>query len=216
MTTKSKTTKTAPALKPTRPAPTPKKTKAGAKLVMNLTTGAITVKKVKAAAKIVDPRIAAKRAQRFPQETAKAAAPRKAKPAKVVRPVVPFIARTVAKGQPVHVIAPDARPSVGAALYAHTHAALHALGMMADKRPNASERALVTIMGGRAVAHHLKENNLVAGKNGTIALTPAGLGKFRARTIDGTLANGFMELFISGKTTPALGVPKAKVFVATL
>lgn len=135
---------------------------------------------------------------------------------KLAKATAAFVARVLPKGKMAHVIAQDARPTQGVRLFAHTHAALHLLGLFSPALPAVSERAVLTIMGQRAVAYHRKENNFTTGPNYTLSLTPAGYTKFKARgvegKIDGKLANAFLDLFIDGKVDPALQVPADKVY----
>lgn len=133
-------------------------------------------------------------------------------PERLAQDTVAFIARRLPKGQMAHVIAQDCRPTQGARLFAHTHAALHLLGLLSPKLPFAQERAVMTMMGQRAVAYHLKENNFTTGPNYTLSLTPAGYSKFMSRGVDPKLANAFLDLFIDGKVDPVLQVPAKKVY----
>lgn len=131
---------------------------------------------------------------------------------KLAQETVAFIARKLPKGQMAYVIAQDARPTQGARLFAHTHAALHLLGLFSPHLPAVSERSVLTIMGQRAVAYHLKENNFITGSNYTLSLTPAGYTKFKSRGVDPKLANAFLDLFIDGNVDPVLQVPAKKVY----
>jgi hypothetical protein len=125
---------------------------------------------------------------------------------------VAFIARKLPKGDVAYVIAQDCRPTQGARLFAHTHAALHLLGMLSPGFPAVPERSILTVIGQRAVAYHIKENNFIGGQNHTLRLTPAGYTKFKSRTVDAKLANAFLGLFIDGEVDPVLQVPATKVY----
>lgn len=131
---------------------------------------------------------------------------------KLANETIAFIARVLPKGKMAHVIAQDCRPTQGTRLFAHTHAALHILGLFTPKLHAVPERSVLTIMGQRAVAYHCKEHNFATGPNHTLSLTTAGYLKFKSRGIDVKLANAFMDLFIDGKVDPLLQVPADKVY----
>jgi hypothetical protein len=118
---------------------------------------------------------------------------------KPAKPVVAFVAQTFKPGKPAHCFTEQKRPRQGTALFAHTKAALHFLGMMGDNCPAIPEKNMLAVMGARAVSYHLGQNNLTRKADGTIALTPAGLTNFKARTVDNALANAFGEMLATGK-----------------
>lgn len=143
---------------------------------------------------------------------AKEAAPKAAKPKTELVKVTP---RKVAKGKMVHVIAKDARPGSGRALFAHTHAALVVLGLIDASRPAVPRSSLLTLIGQRAVDHHTKDMNFETAPDSGIRLSSAGLTKFRAREVegkfDGKLANAFISLFLDGEVKDT-GVAKANIY----
>lgn len=169
----------------------------------------------------------ADRAKRFPaaakEEAAKKAegkTVRKAgepKPAKttVAKETVAFIARLLKKNAPVHVLSITARPTSGVRLAAHTHAALSVLGMLDASCPIVPVAAVRTLMGDRAIAYHSKENNFASAADHGIRLTPAGRNKFLSRSVDGKIANAFVDMFLDGKVDEAtLSVKAGEVFQA--
>lgn len=198
--------------------------KAKPKAAMSETAQAILSAAEAAAKKKADRE--AERAKRFPtaaKEEAAAKAEKKTrapgevkeKAPKVVRETVAFVNRLLKKGAPVHVLGINARPTSGTRLTAHTHAALSILGMLDAKCPAVAVSAVKTIMGDRAIVYHTKQNNFVSGPDHTIALSPAGRNHFLARTIDGKVANAFVDMFLDGKVDEAtLGVKAGEVFQA--
>lgn len=133
------------------------------------------------------------------------------KKAKAEQP--PLQGTVLSKGSKMYGIAETARPGFGRALFAHTHAALQVTGMLTPSRPAVAKRVLTTIIGQRAIAHHLKERNLEDAADHTIRLSSAGLNKFRERipSLDANLANGFMDLFVKGDVGKT-GVAPANIF----
>lgn len=166
-------------------------------------------------------------AERFPQaakreaEAAAAKAAKKANGGKTVRkpmekPERPaFVAKLLPKDAAVHYLTDTVRPRAGSRLFAHTHAALTVLGMLAEARPVVPARALRTILGATAVSHHLSQNNFEQAPDSGIRLTPAGLSFFRSRMTEGKVdtaaANGFVDMFISGTPSDAAQVRKGDI-----
>lgn len=130
--------------------------------------------------------------------------------------VVAFVARTVKPGTKVHVLPLNDRPSQGAKLFAHTHAALTLLGLLSEKRPAVSASALLAIVGQRAVSHHKSNLNLEDGPNKTIRLSATGLSNFRNRKVDNALANDYLSLFIDGKVSKDLGHDARALYVISV
>lgn len=140
----------------------------------------------------------------------KAAAPKKpvqeSKPGKpTAEALVKFVARTVKPGATIHVLSITDRPSVGAKLTAHTHAALTMLGMLDASRPGAAMSTVLTMLGQRAVSYHKSEGNLEDGPDRTVRLTISGRNNFVNRKVNAALANDYLSMFIDGKVSPALG-----------
>jgi len=164
----------------------------------------------------------AERAKRFPTAAKKAAekveTKDKPKAAPVKKAAVAFVAKVAKPGMPLFAISEvnNARPARGSRLFAHTHAALTLIGMLTPARPAVPEGAVATIMGTRAIKYHLAEGNFESTKDNGLRLTSQGLGKFvdRAQSgkIDGKLANGFMDVFTTGKASADAGVKQAHIF----
>lgn len=146
----------------------------------------------------------------------------KAAPAepKVKKVAVTFVPRTFGKGKVAHCIAEHHRPTSGSRLFAHTQAALTALGMFAPERPAVPEKALLTIMGQRAVTYHTKQMNFERVKDHGIRLTAQGYNAFRERAVsgkvDGGLANDFLAILIDGKAAPSTQVQQDAVYQVAL
>lgn len=149
-----------------------------------------------------------------------AAKPKVVKVKPAAKEIVAFVARTVKAGTAVHVIAEDARPVSGVRLFAHTHAALTLLGLMSPSRPAVPQKAVLTVMGQRAVTYHTKQGNFEAAPNHGLRLSISGINKFKNRVteglLDGKLANAFMALFIDGKVASETGVSSGKVYTTML
>jgi hypothetical protein len=216
----NKTTAAKPAAKKTVAA---KKGNAADAIVQALTGAAPKADTSKADAKaLAKAAREAERAARYPtaakqekERKAAKAVPKAERPAKPVKPVVAFVPKVPAPGKPVHVVRDGPRPTSGARLYAHTKAALHLLGLMDNKA--APMKNVLTVMGQRAVSYHLKENNFVSAPDGKLKLSPAGLSKFRERTVDNDIANAFMTMFVTGKVDSAkLGLTADSVYTVGL
>ena len=158
-----------------------------------------TVGKTKPAAKQ-----SAKPEVKAAKTTAPAATKAEAKTAapKVETPKIALAVRTVAKDQPVFAIAETARPGAGKALFAHTNAVLTALGLLKPERPAVPKSSVLTLMGQRAVTHHLKSGNFEDAPDTGLRLSSTGLSKFRERqgSLDVAMANGFLGMILDGKT----------------
>lgn len=148
-------------------------------------------------------------------KTVRAATPKAEKPAKPKLAIVAFIPRQAEAGKPVFAIndTDNARPVAGTRLFAHTHAALTMMGMI-DGKP-APKKVVLSVMGQRAVAYHLKERNFEDAKDHCLRLSTSGKNKFVNRAkeglVDGALANGFMDLFLTGKVGKT-GIAQGEVF----
>lgn len=123
--------------------------------------------------------------------------------------------RAMRKGATVYAISESARPRAGRALYAHTNAALTALGLLSANRPAVSKREVLTLIGQRAVTHHVNEGNMeLEGDDGEdIRLTVAGYEKFVTRqdSLDVPLSNAYLRLILDGSTA-GTDVPPAQVY----
>lgn len=141
---------------------------------------------------------------------------------KTVRKADPaaFHARKIAHGAVVHVINETARPSSGQKLFAHTHAALTALGLLEPARPAIPTGYVLTLMGQRALTYHTKKQNFESAPNHAVRLTVTGRNWFTSRfnegKVDVNLANAFMSLFLEGKAAPQTGVAQANVYTTKL
>lgn len=140
----------------------------------------------------------------------------KAKTSKTSAAVVAFVARKMEPGQMLHVLDEPSRPTSGTRLYAHTHAALHVLGLLDAARPSIPKKAILTVMGQTAVSYHMRQRNFEAAPDGGVRLSLIGYNKFKDRAIDGALANGFTDMFLSGKIDPALLVRPNNVYQAAV
>lgn len=101
-------------------------------------------------------------------------------------------------------LAPAMRPSHGPALFAHTHAALTALGMLTPTRLAAPVDTLVAMIGKRAIKHHTDQGNLEGGERKR--LTTVGYAAFKARADEGkfdpALAEAYLSMFKAGTVPP--------------
>jgi hypothetical protein len=133
------------------------------------------------------------------------------KKADAAKSAVEFVVRVAKPGQTINAIADiaarGARPTKGAALFAHTHAALTILGMLDGK--GAKMSTLLSLIGHTAVTWHLKERNFETSKDDMVTLTTTGLNKFKDRKIDAGLANAYVTLFLDGKIGKELGTLRA-------
>lgn len=125
--------------------------------------------------------------------------------------------RVMRKGATVHVIGDTARPNAGRALFAHTNAALTALGMLAPTRPAVTKNAVLTLLGPRAVAHHLAAQHMerAGDDDSKLRLTSKGYLRFQERQdlIDVDLSNSFLDLILDGKTA-GTDISAADLFTA--
>ena len=118
---------------------------------------------------------------------------------------VAFIARKAEPGQVVTVLQEkNGRPTMGTRLFAHTHAALTILGMMDAACPETRLSSALSVMGHTAVSYHLKEQNFERRPNDMVRLTSRGYAKFKDRSVDTSLANAYVSLFLDGKIGPEL------------
>lgn len=129
---------------------------------------------------------------------------------------VAFVARLADTTKPIHIIDQTARPTSGARLAAHTHAALTVLGLLAKDRPAVPKRHLLTLMGQTAVAWHLTKQNIESAPNNGVRLTMLGYNLFTQRKVDPALANAFQAMFIDGAVDSALGVKEANLYAVGL
>jgi len=131
-----------------------------------------------------------------------------------------FTGKKLPAGSKVHVIAEEARPASGQLLFAHTHAALAALGLLEAARPAVPKQHVLTLMGQRAVTYHTKKQNFEAAPNHGIRLSVTGrnwfVGRFAEGKVDANLANAFMALFTDGKAAGQTGVAQANVYETKL
>lgn len=150
----------------------------------------------------------------------KPATPTTAKPKPSAKDTVKFVARVMKPGQSVTVLSVVARPSSGAKLYSHTHAALTILGMFSDGRPAVPKAAVITLIGQRAVDYHSKELNFEAAADQKIRLSITGMNEFKNRLSSGranpALANAYTDMFLDGKLAPVLEVKTGNTFQAKL
>lgn len=111
----------------------------------------------------------------------------------------------------LYAIAPGHRPSEGAALFAHTQAALTVLGMWAPQRPAAPADKLEALIGERAFRHHLKQRNFEGSDK--IRLSSDGYAAFRKRETAGKIDPNLVEAFVASLRTGAAapGVPAAHI-----
>jgi hypothetical protein len=125
--------------------------------------------------------------------------------------------RVMRKGATVHVVGETARPNAGKALFAHTNAVLTALGMLQPERPSVAKAAVLTLLGPRAVAHHLSAQHMerTGEDEGELRLTRKGFLRFQERQdlIDVDMANSYLDLILDGKTE-GTGVSKTDLFTA--
>lgn len=149
-----------------------------------------------------------------PKTVRKASGESKPKKAKSTAAVVAFVARRMTAGQMLHVLDEPSRPTSGVRLFAHTHAALHVLGLFDAARPALPKKAVLTVMGQTAVSYHLRQRNFEAAPDGGLRLSVIGYNKFKDRAVDGALANGFTEMLLTGKIDAALGVRAQNVYAA--
>lgn len=185
----------------------------------------------KPAAKSVDPKKAARdaeRAKRFPSaakaEAEKAAAKSEGRPAKTRLPkpaAVAFVDRQIKPGATMYAVAENgARPQSGSRLYAHTHAVLSVLGMLAANRPAVSQSIIRTVMGPTALKYHLQKGNFETAADHKVRVTTDGLATFKERQqtgkVDNKAANAFVDLFLTGKASADSGVAQANVFQVSL
>lgn len=136
---------------------------------------------------------------------------------KVAKPkAVAFTPRKAKKGQVIYVIAEQARPQFGRALFAHTHAAMTILGLLDASRPSVPQASLLTLVGQRAVSWHKSQANLEETADRGLRLSSQGFNKFKGREIDGKIdavkANEFVDLFLTGKLGENIGIKKANVY----
>lgn len=117
-----------------------------------------------------------------------------------------------AKADVLYAIAEDCRPTRGAALFAHTMAALIALGLAAPARPAASRSRFAALVGARAIKYHAGEGNLEVGSD-TVRLSASGYEHFKARADGGKVPKDLMDAYLSTFTrgTEAPGVAAANI-----
>lgn len=131
---------------------------------------------------------------------------------------VKFITRTAQPGKTVHVLSEETRPVSGKKLYAHTHAALTILGMLGGGA--APKKAVLTVMGQRAVSYHLAQGNFESAPDHGIRLSTLGANFFKNRFIEGKVdvqtANAYTTLFLDGTIDDVLGVNAGNVYEAGL
>lgn len=133
---------------------------------------------------------------------------------------VQFVIRKAKKGAPLYAIAEqedNGRPRAGKMLAAHTHAALTVLGMLEPSRPSVPSRAVLSLMGQRAMTWHTQADNFERDNNGGVRLTQDGHNKFKGRELDGKIdaaaANAFVSVFLDGKVdTKAIPVSPSAVY----
>ena len=100
------------------------------------------------------------------------------------------------KSKPLFCIHVGSRPDHGRLLYAHTHAAMVALGMLTPQRPAVPKSRLCGMVGDRAVSYHLREHNLEKSAGDGVRLTPAGIATFNSRLEDGRVDSADVDAFL--------------------
>lgn len=131
-----------------------------------------------------------------------------------------FAGKKISEGTTIYLIAESARPTSGQRLFAHTHAALTALGLLDQSRPAVPRQHVLSLLGQRAVTYHTRKMNLESAPDNKVRLTVSGRNWFANRFAEGKvnvpLANAFMALLVEGKPAPGTGVAPANVFPTRL
>lgn len=162
--------------------------------------------------------VAKKATKPAPKATAKAVA--KA-PQKAPVRSAPASKTSKAAVRQLYMLTDAARPSKGTMLYAHTHAAFDALGMLKESRPSVLRSTVQTLIGQRALRYHLQDRkNLEAVDAERVRMTPAGVAFFRDRLSTGRVskptADAFYNVFVNGKADAKIHVKQTQIVAAHL
>lgn len=132
--------------------------------------------------------VAAGRTKAEPKAAAKAPAVAKEKAAAPIKVAV----------RNLFIITDIARPQSGPRLFAHTYAALHALGMFSKDRPAVLRSAVQSFVGATAIKYHTRVKGTMVEQGDRIRLTEPGVAFFKSREFDPKVAAGFEALFKTG------------------